>query len=93
MTSKKKDQVARIGVMGGGVRGFGQCPKEKVFLPLTPSLKVLNVKVVNAWAHCAFGNILIVSAPGLDSEPETQCKTCGIVVEVFKTLQEALPKV
>ena len=29
---KKEDQVARIGVMGGGgFGGFGQCPKEKVF--------------------------------------------------------------
>ena len=35
---KKEDQVARIGVMGGGFRGFGQCPKENVFFPLTPSL-------------------------------------------------------
>ena len=35
---KKEDQVARIGVMGGGFRWFGQCPKENVFLPLTPSL-------------------------------------------------------
>ena len=38
---KKEDQVARIGVMGGGgFRWFGQCPKENVFLPLTPSLKL-----------------------------------------------------
>ena len=28
---KKKDQVARIGVRGGGFRCFGQCPKENVF--------------------------------------------------------------
>ena len=28
---KKEDQVARIGVRGGGFRGFGQCPKENVF--------------------------------------------------------------
>ena len=35
---KKKDQVVRIGVMGGGFRGFGQCPKENVFFSLTPSL-------------------------------------------------------
>ena len=36
---KKEDQVARIQVMGGeGFRWFGQCPKENVFLPLTPSL-------------------------------------------------------
>ena len=32
----------------------------------------------------------ILSAPGLDSEPETQC---GMVVEVFETLQGALSKV
>ena len=40
LTSKKEDQVARIGVRGGegGFRWFGQCPKENVFLPLTPSL-------------------------------------------------------
>ena len=43
---KKEDQVARIGVMGGGgFRGFGQCPKENVFLPLTPSLI----------EHCLYG--------------------------------------
>ena len=34
----KQPQVARIGVMGGGFRRFGQCPKENVFFPLTPSL-------------------------------------------------------
>ena len=39
LTSKKEDQVARIGVMGGGgVRGFGQCPKENVFFLLMSSL-------------------------------------------------------
>ena len=36
---KKKDQVARIGVWGGGVRGFGQCPKENVFFPSMSSLR------------------------------------------------------
>ena len=35
---KKEDQVARIGVMGGGFRWFGQCPKENVFFPLMSSL-------------------------------------------------------
>ena len=35
---KKKDQVARIGVMGGGFRWFGQCPKENVFFQLMSSL-------------------------------------------------------
>ena len=41
---KKEDQVARIGVMGGGFRWFGQCPKENVFFPLTPSLKQSLIK-------------------------------------------------
>ena len=36
--------------------------------------------------HCFFGNILILSAPGLVSEPETQSKTCGMVFGVFETL-------
>ena len=36
---KKEDQVARIGVMGGGgFRWFRQCLKENVFFQLTPSL-------------------------------------------------------
>ena len=38
LTSEKKDQVARIGVRGGGFRGFGQCPKENVFFSLMSSL-------------------------------------------------------
>ena len=37
LTSEKKDQVARIGVRGG-VRWFGQCPKENVFFSLMSSL-------------------------------------------------------
>ena len=35
---KKEDQVARIGVRGGGFRWFGQCPKENVFFLLMSSL-------------------------------------------------------
>ena len=38
LTSEKKDQVARIGVSGGG-RWFGQCPKENFFFLLMSSLK------------------------------------------------------
>ena len=35
LTSKKKNQVARIGVRGGGgFRWFGQCPKENVFFSI-----------------------------------------------------------
>ena len=36
---KKKDQVAWIGVRGGVVRWFGQCPKENVFFLLMSSLR------------------------------------------------------
>ena len=38
LTSKKEDQVARIRVRGGGVRGLGQCPKENGFFLLRSSL-------------------------------------------------------
>ena len=31
---------------GGGFRGFGQCPKENVFLPLTPSLIIVMFIIV-----------------------------------------------
>ena len=50
---KKEDQVARIGVMGGGgFRWFGQCPKENVFFPLIFSLTTYQcIKFGHPTAH------------------------------------------
>ena len=48
LTSEKKDQVAELG-SGGGVRWFGQSPKENVFFPLTSSLKTKSQKSVKKW--------------------------------------------
>ena len=37
---KKRTKLPELGSWGGGgFRKFGQCPKENVFLPLTPSLR------------------------------------------------------
>ena len=68
MTSEKRGpSCPNWGDGGGGFRGFGQCPKENVFLPLTPSLTGddydSNLKSIillahlksrwrNTWARC-----------------------------------------
>ena len=41
-----------------------------------------------SWVRCYFGYILIISASGLASEPETQSETGEIMVKVFDTLSK-----
>ena len=51
--------------------------------PQSPCM--LNPFYAVSWVRCYFGYILILSACGLASEPETQSETGEIMVKVFDT--------